>query len=359
MVSDRHKSGGDCEKRPNMTVSEIAERVGGRVVGDNAVVISNISALDEPVAGTLSLVTARNFTRVKDQILAGEFAALIINEALVVPDDLKLTTISVADPILAYTKIAKYFIPDLPASRQVSATAMIDPSVKLGADVSIGHYVVIGAECEVGDNTVIHPHVVLYPGVKIGQGCVLHAGAVIRERCELGDGVILQPGSVIGGDGFGYVGTAQGIRAVPQLGIVQLGDRVEVGANSCVDRATIGTTKLGNDTKLDNLVQIGHNVKVGHSTLVCAGVGVAGSARIGNGVTIGAMAGVAGHISMCDKVRVGAKSGVITDIERAGDYAGFPAVPMMEYRRQMKCLADLSKQQRAKRRGGSQERSSS
>lgn len=351
MVNVHEKIGSSFKEKRQLSVAEIAELVGGKIRGDGTILIQSISALDEPVPGTLSLVTARNFAKVKEQIIAGDFAALIINEALILPQDFKSTTISVTDPILAYTKIAKHFIPDLVSSKKISSTAAVDPSVKLGRDVSVGHYVVIGEGCEVGDNTVIHPHVVLYPGVKVGKDCLLHAGAVIREHCHLGDGVVLQPGSVIGGDGFGYVGTAQGIRAVPQLGIVQLGDRVEVGANSCVDRATIGTTKLGNDTKLDNLVQIGHNVKVGQNTLFCAGVGVGGSARIGSGVTIGAMAGVAGHLAVCDKVRVGAKSGVISDIERAGDYAGFPAVPMMEYRRQIKYLTDLPKQARAKRRG--------
>ncbi len=353
MVSDQAQ--GDCgfksgfNSPQSLTVGEIADLVGGRVKGDSSTIIKNISALDEPCPGTLSLVTARNFSKVRDQILVGNFAALIINDSLVIPDDLGIATISVPDPIIAYTKIAKHFIPDIAPTHKISSTAVIDPSAKLGSNVTVGHYVVIGEGCEVGDNTVIHPHVVLYPGVRLGKGCLLHAGAIIRERCQLGDEVVLQPGSVIGGDGFGYVGTAQGIKAVPQLGVVVLGDRVEVGANSCVDRATIGTTRLGNDTKLDNLVQVGHNVKVGQSTLMCAGVGVGGSAHIGSGVTIGAMAGVAGHLSVADKVRVGAKSGVIADIERAGDYAGFPAVPMMEYRRQMKGIADLGKQGRTKK----------
>ena len=227
-------------------------------------------------------------------------------------------------------------------SNAISPRAAVAASAQIGKGVSIGDFVSIGEGCIIGDNVTIYPNVVVYPEVKIGPGVTIHAGAIIRERCELGADVIIQNGAVVGADGFGYIPDAQqGVRAVPQVGTVALAPRVEVGANSCIDRGAFGKTQIGLATKVDNLVQIGHNVRIGQFSFVCGQVAIAGSAVLGNQVTIGGNTGVSGHLTIADKVRVAGNSGVTSSLDKSGDYGGFPAQPAAAWRRQVAALRRL------------------
>jgi UDP-3-O-[3-hydroxymyristoyl] glucosamine N-acyltransferase len=191
-----------------------------------------------------------------------------------------------------------------------------------------------GNNVEIGVDTVIYPGVTIYPGVKIGSRCVIHSNVVLRERVILGDEVVIQNGAVIGGDGFGYIPDEKaGLLHVPQLGGVILKSRVEIGANSCIDRGTLSDTVIHEGVKIDNLVQVGHNCEIGAYSIICGNAGLAGTVTLGTQSVIGGGAGVADHVRIGDRVRVAAYSGVTKDLLRSGDYAGFPARPISEWRK--------------------------
>jgi UDP-3-O-[3-hydroxymyristoyl] glucosamine N-acyltransferase len=217
-------------------------------------------------------------------------------------------------------------VPGISPHAAVDSSARIDPTAQLGAFASVGPGSVVGA------GTVLHDGVRLGAGVTVGAGCLLYQNVVVREGCMLGDRVILQPGVVIGGDGFGYatdlVGDGAGPRhfKIPQVGTVVVEDDVEIGANSCVDRAALGVTRIGRGSKIDNLVQIGHNVVVGPLCIIAAGVGIAGSTRIGMGVAIWGQAGLVGHLEIGDRANISAQAGVMRDIEPGERVAGTPAI---------------------------------
>lgn len=229
------------------------------------------------------------------------------------------------------------------ASGMIHPTAIIPTSSTINHPVDIGAYAVIGENVVIEQGSIIYPHVVIYDFVKIGKNCQIHAHATIREGTSIGDHCIIQNGSVIGGDGFGYVFDPEiGLKGVPQVGTVILRDRVEVGSATTIDRATIGTTVVSEGTKIDNLVQLGHNVKVGKHSIICAQAGVAGSTIIGDQVTLGGKAGVADHLTLANGVRIGASSSAISSIYESGDYQGMPAIPSREWRRSQVVISKLT-----------------
>ena len=212
-------------------------------------------------------------------------------------------------------------------------TAVLGERVVLGDDVGIGAHTVIGNDVKIGDGTVIHPLVTIYDGVDIGPGCLIHSHAVVREFVRLRGGVILQNGVVIGADGFGFAPRGDGsYEKMTQAGTVELDDDVEVQANAAVDRATVGVTRIGRGTKIDNLAQVGHGCDIGEDNIICGQVGLAGSSKLGNRITLAGQVGVAGHLSVCDDVIVSAQSGVPGDVTEAGVYGGSPMVTMRNYR---------------------------
>lgn len=318
-----------------LSVNEIAKRVKGTVVGDGAFLVTTLCPLEEPARGGISFIRENSEERIKKEISRSREVAYLVSNT-VSPDALTGlgTAILVENPYDALVSLIPHFLPPLSPIAGVSPKADVHPTARLGKDVSVGAFSVIGEGCEIGAGTVIHPHVVLYAGVTIGENSVLHSGVIVREGSRIGAHSILQNGVVIGADGFGYVpDAALGLRAIPQVGTVVLADRVEIGANSCVDRATLGTTRIGTGSKLDNLVQVGHNTHIGSYSIVCGHVGIAGSCSIGDGVVIGGGSGVGDHRKIGHKVRVGGMSGVSEDIPTAGDYLGYPAVPASLWRR--------------------------
>jgi UDP-3-O-[3-hydroxymyristoyl] glucosamine N-acyltransferase len=207
----------------------------------------------------------------------------------------------------------------------------VESSATLGEGVTVYPGACIGKNVVVGSRTVIYPGVVLYDNVTIGEECIIHANSVIRESCRLGNRCIIQPGVVIGSDGFGYAPDGSGYYRIPQIGIVVLDDDVEIGANSCVDRAAVEVTRIGRGTKLDNLVQIAHNCEIGEDCMIVSQVGIAGSAKIGNHVTLAGQVGVVGHITVGDNVIVGGQSGVTGSLQPNAAYSGSPAIPHKEW----------------------------
>lgn len=225
----------------------------------------------------------------------------------------------------------------------IHPTAAISPDAKLGKNISVGANSVIGPFAEVGDNCIIGPLCNIEAFAKIGAGTVLNSHVFIGARCELGINCEIHAFTCLGSDGFGYVQRPDQVRIkIPQVGKVVLGDNVEIGSGCMIDRATMGETRIGSGTKIDNLCHIAHNVKIGKNGAITAGFNVAGSSVIGDNIMTGGQAGVADHITICDSVTLGARSGVIKDIQTPGAYAGFPTEPMRDAVRTMSSLAHLT-----------------
>ena len=317
-----------------LSAGELASKLAGKLHGDPARQADCILPLSEARAGALTFCD-RSSNRRLATALADTSAAIVLIPTIA---DLKIQTsatlIEVDHPLSAVIELLPLFFEQDLYPPGVSATAAVDPTVQLGDDIYIGDYAVIGPEVVIEDRSVIHPHVTIYPRVRLGQGCVVHAGAVLREDVTLGDHCVIQNGAVIGADGFGYIPDQAGnLHAVPQVGAAKLGNEVHIGANSCVDRGTLGNTTVGDWTKIDNLVQTGHNVSLGQNCIVCGQTGIAGSVSIGNRVVLGGGCGVQDHVSIADGCRFAGHSGVIGDITERGDYAGMPALPARQWRR--------------------------
>jgi UDP-3-O-[3-hydroxymyristoyl] glucosamine N-acyltransferase len=246
-----------------------------------------------------------------------------------------------ANPYLAFARTLELFYQPPQYEPGIHPTAVIDATATIGSGAHIGPYVVIDAGATVGDDAVLLAHVVIYRGAKIGRRFFAHSHAQVREYCELGDDVILQNGVVIGADGFGFARDgAKGWHKIVQSGVTRLADRVEVQANACVDRASIGETVIGADTKIDNLVQVGHGCSVGEHTMLCSQVGLGGSSRVGNNVILAGQVGVAGHLTIGDRAIATAQTGIPGDVAAGSTVSGYPAI---ENRQWLRAVAVFNK----------------
>jgi UDP-3-O-[3-hydroxymyristoyl] glucosamine N-acyltransferase len=225
--------------------------------------------------------------------------------------------------------------------RGVLPEACVGTGVSLGEGISVYPGAIIGDNVNIGDRCVIHPGAVIYDGVTIGSDTTIHANVVVRERCRIGSRCVLQPGAVIGSDGFGYAPDGSSYYPIPQIGIVVLEDDVEIGANTCIDRAALEATLIRRGTKLDNLVQVAHNCQIGEDCMIVSQVGISGSTRIGNHVTLAGQVGVAGHLTIGDNVIVGAQSGVPGSLPANAGYSGSPVLPHKEWLKSMAVVANL------------------
>jgi UDP-3-O-[3-hydroxymyristoyl] glucosamine N-acyltransferase len=231
------------------------------------------------------------------------------------------------DPYLAFARALELFHPPARYAPGVHSTAVVAQSARIGMNAHLGPYVVIGEDVQIGANAVLLAHAVIYRGARIGNNFFAHAHAVVRENCQLGNNVLLQNGVVIGADGFGFAKTAEGRwHKIPQPGPVVIGDDVEVQANSCIDRASVGETRIGRGVKVDNLVQVGHGSQVGEDVLLCSQVGLAGSTEIGKGAILTGQVGVVGHCKVGENAIVTPQSGVANDIAAGALVSGSPAV---------------------------------
>ena len=307
------------------TVKELADYLGGVVEGDGGVVISGL--------GTLESAGPEAITFLANPKYAAKVAETSAGAVLMVPGGERFgrTAILVANPYLGFAKLLTLFYTAPHNAVGVLPGANVSATATIGEDTSIYPGVCVGRNVVVGSRTVLYPGVVLYDDVIVGDDCTLHANAIVRERCRIGSRCILQPGAVIGSDGFGYAPDGNSYYRIPQIGIVVLEDDVEIGANSCIDRAAIEVTRVGRGTKLDNLVQVAHNCQIGEECMIVSQVGISGSARIGNHVTLAGQVGVAGHLTIGDNVIVGGQSGVASSLPANAAYSGSPTIPHREW----------------------------
>ena len=333
-----------------ISASNLAKKLNCSLSGDTEVELQGLCALDDQQPGALTFSNSKNSAHVLNILKQAKCAAIIVNSSLELPEKIenKVAVLHCQSAFNSFLKAVNIIQPEPVVTRQIAKTAKIAKSAKIGSNVAIGEYVVIGENCEIADNVVIHPHVVIYDNVKIGQNCVLHAHCSVREDVQLGAGCVLQNGSCIGADGFGYIPDGKGeLQTVRQVGNVVLADTVEVGANSCIDRAMVGSTRVGRNSKIDNLVQVGHNVQIGSNSILCGQVGIAGSSKIGDHCILGGNVGVADHVSITSRVRVAGKSAVTQDIKEHGDYGGYPAVKASRWRRQLIAIKKLAERIKA------------
>jgi UDP-3-O-[3-hydroxymyristoyl] glucosamine N-acyltransferase len=311
-----------------MNLGELAQRLAAELVAGEGESLE--AAAQRTIDGVAGIETAgpTSITFVANPKYAAlarttHAAALIVEPGF---PALSTPTIRTSNPYLAWSKAIEVFHPAPRYEPGVHRTAVIAPSARIGARAHLGAYVVIGEHCIIGDDAVLLPHVVLYDGVTVGDRFLAHAHAVVREGCILGDDVVLQNGAIIGADGFGFAKSAAGrwIKIV-QSGPAVLEDAVEVQANACVDRASVGETRIANGVKIDNLVQVGHGSSVGENTLLCSQTGLSGSTTVGKNVILAGQVGVAGHLTIGDGAIATAQSGIPSDVAPGAVVSGYPA----------------------------------
>ena len=319
-----------------MKLAQVASKLGARLEnGSPETEITGVAGIEEAKAGQLTFVSnpkyaaAAKTTSASAVIVAEDFPAIAT------------AMLRSRNPYLAFARAIELFYQPPQYRPGIHPTAVIDPSAKLGSGAHVGPYAVIERDVKIGKNAVLLSHVVIYPDVQIGDNFFAHAHAVVRENCRLGNNVILQNGVIIGGDGFGFAKDDEGRwHKIVQSGPTILGDRVEVQSNSCVDRASVGETRIGDGVKIDNLAQIGHGSVVGDDSLVCAQVGLAGSTEIGKRAILAGQVGVAGHCKIGDGVIITAQSGTHGDIPAGAMVSGSPA---FEHKTWMRSVALFSK----------------
>ncbi len=324
---------------PGFRLSELAERLGGRVVGDPERRVTGVASLERAEPGDLAFLTSRRFRRDAARSRAG---------ALLVPPDAEelaargRSLLVVDDPELARNRVLELFDPSPGLVPGVHPSAAVDPEALVSAAAEVGPFAVIGAGSVVAAGARVGAHAVVGRDCQVGEGSVLHPHVVLYDRTRLGRRVVVHSGTVLGADGFGYTSRADGHHKVPQVGALWVEDDVEIGAVSALDRATLGATRVGAGTKIDNLVQVGHNVEIGRGALLCGQSGIAGSARLGDGVVLAGQAGVGDHIDLGDRVQVGAASAAVRPVA-AGTVvsATVPAMEIGRWRRLLSLLGRL------------------
>jgi UDP-3-O-[3-hydroxymyristoyl] glucosamine N-acyltransferase len=329
-----------------MKLAELARLLGATCHGDQDQEITGVEGIEQAGPGQLTFLANPKYTPFARTTKAG---AVLVTEDF---EPIAASTLRTPNPYLAFARAIDVFHPAPLYAPGIHPTAVIDPSATIGEGAHVGAYVVVGAGVTIGQGATLLPHVVIYPKAKIGNYFFAHAHSVVRESCLLGDHVILQNGAIVGSDGYGFAKEDGGTwHKITQTGAVVLGDQVEIQANSCVDRASVGNTEIARGTKVDNLVQVGHGSTVGENTLLCSQVGLAGSSHVGNNVVLAGQVGVVGHSLIGDGVIVTAQSGVPGDVAPGSVISGSPA---FEHRRWMRSVAafnrlpELVKQMRKK-----------
>ncbi len=311
------------------TLKEIAELVGGKVSGDEDVVITGVSGIKEAKEGDITFIANPRYL----PLLKTTQASAIIVSSKIKRDTQKHLIIT-EDPYFAFTKVMGLLVSrDISVNRGIHPQAFIGKNVKLGKNLTISPFTVVDDYVQIGDNTILYPNVYVGGYTKIGKDSIVYPNVVIKEKNIIGDRVIIHSGSVIGSDGFGFAPMKGVHHKIPQLGMVIIEDDVEIGANVCVDRATIGKTHIKKGTKIDNLVQIAHNVTIGENSIIVAQVGISGSTTLGKNVTMAGQSGAVGHIHIGDNAVVAAKSGVTKRVPDKLCVSGFPARPHQEERK--------------------------
>jgi UDP-3-O-[3-hydroxymyristoyl] glucosamine N-acyltransferase len=294
----------------SITVQQLAEKIGATLVGDGSVTVCSVNTLEEAGPGQLSFLSNPKYEK---QLATTQASAVVVG--MNVQSD-RLTLLKAKDPYLAHQRAVVILHGYRKHPHQgIHPRAFVDPSAEIGA------------------NTIIYPGVYVGPGTKIGADCVLYPNVTVYDGCVLGDRVVVHAGAVIGADGFGYASSGGVHHKIPQIGNVVIEEDVEIGANSTIDRAALGSTRIGKGTKIDNLVTLGHNVQCGPGCMIVAQAGVAGSTTLGHHVVLGGQVGIAGHLEIGDQLMAGAQAGIINSVEGNQIVLGSPAMPVSHARR--------------------------
>ncbi|MBN1764306.1 MAG: UDP-3-O-(3-hydroxymyristoyl)glucosamine N-acyltransferase [Sedimentisphaerales bacterium] len=321
------------------SVTELADHVGGEVIGDISVEVTGAATLTEAGQGDISFLA--NLKYEKD-LQTTRASVVVVGKDYSAADIPPRALIQCNDPYYAFMQIVVL----LHGHREhekigISPRASVSGSAQIGDDVDIHDFVCISADVQIGDNTRIYPSCTIGPGSKVGKDCIIYPNVTIYDGCQIGDRVTIHAGTVVGQDGFGYA-THDGIHhKIPQIGGVIIEDDVEIGSNCAIDRGTLGYTVIGRGTKMSNLVAIGHNTQIGPHCLLVAQVGIAGSVQVGKYCVMGGQVGIVGHIKIGDGAKIGAQAGVTNDVPEGISIAGSPALPITQAKRSLMLLKEL------------------
>lgn len=325
-----------------MKLSELAAQTGARIDGDGDVEITGAAGLDDATPGHVTFLANPRYT---PKVNTTRASAIFLSETA--PIEREMPVLRAKDPYLAYTRALRLFHPEPGITPHIHPSAVIDATATVAGDVWIGACSVIGPSVKIENGARIYPNVTVYEDVTIGKDSVIHSGAVIRERSQIGARVIIHNNVVVGCDGFGYAKDEdRSWLKIPQTGRVVIEDDVEIGAGTTIDRASVGESRIGRGSKIDNLVQIGHSCTVGEDTLLCAQVGLAGSSHIGSRVILAGQAGVAGHLTIGDDVVLTAKSATSHDVPAGKVISGIPAFDNKDWLRSTAAFRRLGEMQR-------------
>jgi UDP-3-O-[3-hydroxymyristoyl] glucosamine N-acyltransferase len=330
-----------------MKLQELAQRLGCRLEGSPGIEITGVAGIDHATSGQVTFLANRRYS---PQLKTTKASAVLIEDGISLqrePGLPLLAALRTPNPYLAFAHAIELFYKAPQYAHQVHETAIVAPSAKIGRGAHIGPYCFVDEDVEIGDQAVLHSFVTIYRGAKIGASFFAHAHAVVREGCRIGDRVILQNGVIVGGDGLGFAKRPDGTwHKMAQSGPAVLEDDVEVQANACIDRATVGETRIGHGTKIDDLVLVGHASQVGANTMLCGQVGLAGSTKIGDSCILAGQVGTAGHLTVGDGTVITAQSGVPNDVPPRALYSGYPAVENRQWLKMMAALNRLPELQR-------------
>ena len=324
-----------------MKLSEMAQKLGCRLEGNGDIEIRGVAGIDHATQGQETFLANRRYS---PMLKTTKASAVLLEDEVVLERDAEqepLAALRTSNPYLAFAQAIELFYEAPEYEPGIHPTAVIANSAKIGTGAHIGPYCFVDEDATIGDEAVLHSFVTIYRGAKIGAEFFAHAHAVVREYCEIGNRVVLQNGVIIGGDGLGFAKRADGSwYKMAQSGPTVLEDDVEVQANACVDRATVGETRIGRGTKIDDLVLIGHASQVGEHSMLCGQTGLAGSTKVGNNCILAGRVGTAGHLTIGDGTVITAQSGVPNDVPARALYSGYPAV---ENRQWLKMMAALNR----------------
>lgn len=305
------------------SAKQIAEFIQGEIVGDENATIHTFAKIEEGVPGAISFLSNPKYTQ---YIYETQSSVVLVNRDFTPEQEIKATLIKVDNAYESLAKLLNLYEMSKPKKTGIDPLASVAATAKIGQNVYIAPFVCIEDNVVIGDNVYIHPHVTIGCGAKVGDNCILYPQATIYHDCRVGNNCILQAGSVVGSDGFGFAPTPDGYEKIPQIGIAILEDDVEIGANTCVDRATMGATIVRKGVKLDNLIQVAHNVEIGQHTVMAALSGIAGSSKVGEWCMIGGQVGIVGHLKVGDKVGIGAQTGILHSVKSGSNMMGTPAI---------------------------------
>lgn len=310
------------------TAKQISDFINGHIEGNENATVHTFAKIEEGVPGAISFLSNPKYTH---YIYDTKSSIVLVNEDVKLEQPVKATLIRVKNAYESVAKLLQLYQASLPVKKGVDSLAFVSPTAKVGKDCYIGAFAYIGDGAVIGDGTQIYPHAVIGDNVVIGGKCIIYPNVTIYQGCKLGNKVTIHSGTVIGADGFGFAPNSEGYDKIPQIGIVTIEDNVEVGANTCIDRSTMGSTIIRKGVKLDNLIQVAHNVEIGENTVMSAQVGIAGSTKVGSWCMFGGQVGLAGHITIGDKTFLGAQSGVPGNIKGGESLIGTPPMEPKAY----------------------------